>query len=157
MGSEERAQKALDYFYRGYSCAQAVFAAFHEDMGLGESEALRLASSLGGGVGGLREVCGAFCSLSLALGALKGYDMPDDMERKKAHYALIQAQGTRFSDAFGTLICRELLERQGIQPSPVPAERNAEYYRARPCARYVEACARWGQEALQGTSAEGNA
>ena len=37
----KKAQKALDYFFGGYNCAQSVFAAFHEEMGLGEAEALR--------------------------------------------------------------------------------------------------------------------
>ena len=67
---EERAQIALGYFNQGFNCAQSVFAAFHQEMGLSESEALRIASSMGGGIGGLREVCGAFSGLSLALGAL---------------------------------------------------------------------------------------
>ena len=109
----KKAQKALDYFFGGYNCAQSVFAAFHEEMGLGEAEALRLASSMGGGVGGLREVCGAFTGMSLVMGALRGYDTPDDPEAKKDHYARIQALGARFSDAYGTLICRDLLASHG--------------------------------------------
>jgi len=144
----KKAQKALDYFFGGYNCAQSVFAAFHEEMGLGEAEALRLASSMGGGVGGLREVCGAFTGMSLVMGALRGYDTPDDPEAKKDHYARIQALGARFSDAYGTLICRDLLASHGIMPSPAPAERTPDYYRDRPCARYVAACAEWAEQAL---------
>ena len=149
MTAEQRAQKALDYFMQGYNCAQSVFTAFHEDMGMTEELALKTASSLGGGVGGLREVCGAFLGMSMALGALRGYDSPTDAQRKQAHYALIQEMAARFTVDFNTLICRDLLESHGITPSPIPAERNAEYYKARPCARYVDACARYGQEALQ--------
>lgn len=148
MTPDQRAQKALDYFMQGYNCAQAVFAAFHEDMGIPESLALKIASSLGGGVGGLREVCGAFLGMSMALGALRGYDSPTDAQRKQAHYALIQEMAARFTLDHDTLICRDLLASHGVTPTHIPAERKAEYYKARPCARYVEACARYAQEAL---------
>ena len=148
MSGEERAQIALGYFNQGFNCAQSVFAAFHQEMGLSESEALRIASSMGGGIGGLREVCGAFSGLSLALGALKGYDSPTDQEAKKAHYALIQQQAAAFTQTYGTLICRDLLASHDIAVSPIPAARDAAYYKARPCARYIETCAILAQEAL---------
>ena len=106
--------------------------------------------AMGGGVGGLREVCGAFTGLCMAMGALRGYADPADSQAKQAHYAAIQALGARFTGDFGTLICRDLLASHGITPSPVPADRTPDYYRDRPCARYVEACARYGQEALDG-------
>lgn len=148
MSESTKAQKALNYFNQGFNCAQSVFTAFHEEMGLSEREALKLSSSMGGGIGGLREVCGAFCGLSMVLGALKGYDSPTDMDAKKAHYARIQAQAERFTAEHGTLICRDLLASHGIAPTPAPAERNADYYKARPCARYVENCAQMAEEAL---------
>ncbi|HNW86434.1 MAG TPA: C-GCAxxG-C-C family protein [Candidatus Limiplasma sp.] len=148
MSESIKAKQARDYFNLGFNCAQSVFTAFHEEMGLSESEALRISSSMGGGIGGLREVCGAFCGMSMALGALLGYDSPTDMEAKKAHYARIQQKGAEFSEAFGTLICRDLLASHDIVATPAPAERNAEYYKARPCARYVEACARMAEEEL---------
>ena len=149
MEMSEKATLARDYFLRGYNCAQSVFTAFHRDMGLEEDEALRLASSLGGGVGGLREVCGAFLGMSLALGALRGYDRADDADAKKAQYARIQAQAEKFKAEYGTLICRELLESHGITPTAAPMERTPDYYRDRPCARYVETCARLAEEELK--------
>ncbi len=148
MNTEERVAKARDYFLAGYNCAQSVFTAFHDDMGLTEALALKIASGMGGGVGGLREVCGAFTGLIMALGALRGYHDPAAMDAKKAQYAAVQALGARFTGDYQTLICRDLLAAQGIEPSAVPAERTPAYYRDRPCARYVEACARYGQEWL---------
>jgi C_GCAxxG_C_C family probable redox protein len=153
MQPDERVILARDYFLKGFNCAQSVFAAFHADMGLSERAALLVASGMGGGVGGLREICGAFTGLVMAMGALRGYDDPTDTQRKKAHYAAMQALGARFTADFDTLICRDLLQRQGIVPSPVPAERTPDYYRDRPCARYVEACARYGQEMLNAETA----
>lgn len=149
MNENSKEQIALDYFNRGFNCAQSVFTAFHEEMGLSEDAALRLSSSMGGGVGGLRDVCGAFCGLSMVMGALKGYDSPTDMDAKKAHYARIQALAARFTDRFDTLICRELLANNHITPTPAPAERTAAYYAERPCAAYVAACARMAAETLE--------
>ena len=136
-----KGDKALAYFMQGYNCAQSVFTAFHEEMGLDEALALRISSSMGGGVGGLREVCGTFSGMCMALGGIDGYDLPDDLAAKRQHYARIQSLGARFVEAHGTLICRDLLQKNGVTPSPLAAERNAEYYAKRPCAKYVVWCA----------------
>ena len=77
--------------------------------------------------------------LDKAMGALRGYENPTDMDAKKAHYAFIQALGARFTADFDTLICRELLANNHITPTPAPAERTAAYYAERPCAAYVAA------------------
>ena len=149
MEQSVKAQKALDLFMQGYNCAQAVFAAFAADMEMEEATALRLSSSFGGGMGGLREVCGAVSGMFMAMGALRGYDTPDDAPLKAQHYARIQEMAARFTDAYDTLLCRELLEKNDILASNMPAERNAEYYKTRPCARYVEACAAILEDALR--------
>ena len=143
-----KAQKALDYFTSGCNCSQSVFASFHEEMGMTEEDALRLTSSMGGGIGGLREVCGAVTGMCLALGALKGYAYPPSHEEKEKHYAFIRRKAAEFQDVYGTLICRELLEKYDVKPSPAPAKRTAEYYKTRPCAGFVQACARFVEEEL---------
>jgi C_GCAxxG_C_C family probable redox protein len=117
-------------------------------MGLTETQALKLSCSMGGGISGLREICGAFTGLCMALGALKGYASPDDQQAKERHYAMIQEKAARFHAEYGTLICRDLLAQQGIAATPKPAVRTAEYYRDRPCSKYVETCARMVQEEL---------
>ena len=58
--------------------------------------ALRLASSMGGGMGRLREVCGAVSGMFLAAGLLYGYSDPKDREAKTEHYARIQELARRF-------------------------------------------------------------
>ncbi len=141
-------QKAHDYFYSGYSCAMSVFAAFHEEMGLSEETALKLMMPMGGGVGGLREICGAFSGAAMALGMLRHEVEPSDVEGKKAIYALVQEKAEAFKQQFGTYICGELLALNDITPSPVPAERTEQYYEVRPCGKYVEACARLVEEEM---------
>ena len=126
---------AAEMFYKGYNCSQAVVTAFHEELGLTESEAARLASSFGGGMGRMREVCGAFSGAMQVLGYLYGYDTPGDDGSKKVLYQRVQALAERFRAETGSLICREILKNPPSDPNPTP--RTAEFYKTRPCARMV--------------------
>ena len=60
--------KAAELFLQGYNCAQAVAVAFCDVTGLPEQQAARMASAFGGGMGRLREVCGAVSGMLLVLG-----------------------------------------------------------------------------------------
>lgn len=132
----DHARKAAELFYGGYNCSQAVLAAFNDLTGLDEQTAIRLTSSMGGGMGRLREVCGAVSGIFLAAGLLYGPDDPNDKDAKMAHYARIQALAGQFRDLYGSVICRELLGVKGAG-HPIPSDRTPEYYRDRPCARFV--------------------
>ena len=72
----EKAQRAKALFLEGYNCAQAVAGAFAPEMGLSVDAAARLASGFGGGMGRMREVCGAVSGMTLAASALRGYNAP---------------------------------------------------------------------------------
>ena len=141
-------QKAHDYFYGGYNCAQSVFAAFHQETGLDEALALRLTVSLGGGVCGMRDMCGAVIGSAMVLGLMEGEIAPGDQEKKKALYARVQALADTFKQQYGTVNCGKLLELNDITPSPVPAKRDEKYYEERPCGKYVEACAKLVEDEL---------
>lgn len=149
VSNSSKAQKAGAYFRQGCNCAQSVFAAFAEEAGMDEQTALRHASAFGGGMGGLREICGAISGMNMVLGIINGYDSPEDQEGKKLLYAQVQQLAKSFTDEYGTLICRDLLKRSHIEAQPVPSARDEEYYRKRPCARYVECCAALLEEALK--------
>ena len=86
----DHAKRAQELFFEGYNCAQAVFCAFAQDMGLEPEAAARLSSSFGGGLGRLREVCGALTGAELALGMLRGYSDVTDPALKSAHYARVR-------------------------------------------------------------------
>ena len=75
-------QRAEENFLAGYNCAQSVFLAFAEDLGLTDDFALRLSSSFGGGMGRLREVCGGVSGILMAAGLLYGYTSPNDDQAK---------------------------------------------------------------------------
>ena len=127
------AEKARELFMQGYSCAQAVFCAFCDVTGLELDAAARMASSFGGGLGRLREVCGTVSGAALVLGIARGYSDPKDYAAKNTHYALVQEFARRFREANGSIVCRELLRGTGATEGGAPEARTEEYYKKRPC------------------------
>ena len=138
-----RAERAAKLFYDGYNCAQAVTIAFADLTGLTEEFSATMASSFGGGMGRMREVCGAVSGMLLVAGILYGYKGNEGDEVKHAHYARVQELAGQFRERAGTIICREILKNPPSDPAPTP--RTEEYYKMRPCARMVY----WATEILE--------
>ena len=122
--------------------------AFANQVGLKEDEALNLASSFGGGMGRLREVCGAVSAMFMIAGILKGYTEPNNDIVKANHYKLIQDLAAEFKLKHGTIICRELLGLDGTEFSPIPSARTDEYYKERPCEEFIKCVAEIVEEDL---------
>ncbi|MEA5050216.1 MAG: C-GCAxxG-C-C family protein [Oscillospiraceae bacterium] len=135
----DREEAAKNYFLQGYNCAQAVLLAFADKTGLSPQQSAAFASSFGGGMGRMREVCGTVSGMFLALGAIEGYSDPKDGEGKKRQYETVQRLAGEFRAENGSIICRELLAGPA-STAPTPEERTAAYYKKRPCADLV-ACA----------------
>ena len=127
-------EKAEKLFLEGYNCAQSVLCAFEDVTGFERETAAKLASSFGGGLGRMREVCGAVSGASMVLGLTKGYCDPKDFEAKKAHYARVQEFARRFKEQNGSIICRELLSGVETEKGGMPEKRTERYYHKRPCA-----------------------
>lgn len=132
---------AVTYFHKGYNCCQSVVAAFHQDLGLTETFALRISSGFGAGIGRMREVCGAFNGLTMVI-SLKYADAanPDD---KSKIYGIIQELAEQFkaNNTEHSLICRELLHLEQAEGCATAGARTAEYYEKRPCADLVRLAA----------------
>lgn len=126
-------QKAKKLFLDGYNCSQSVFLAFEDKYDIDHSTAMRLSSSFGGGMGRLREVCGAVSGMFMVAGILYGYDTPGDFEAKSQHYARIQELAEEYSGRNGSIVCREILGLGKGKDDPVPSRRTQEYYKKRPC------------------------
>ena len=129
------AELAGELFMKGYNCAQAVVVAFCDLTGFERDYAARLSSSFGGGMGRMREVCGAVSGMLMLAGILYGYDTPGDDVRKKEYYALVQELAGKFRAQTGSIVCREILKNPPSDPNPTP--RTAEFYKTRPCVRMV--------------------
>ncbi len=134
---KDHSKKAAELFLNGCNCSQAVFVAFAEDCGINETQAMLLSSSFGGGMGRLREVCGAVSGMFMVAGLLRGYTTDDDKSKKDEHYKLIQQLANEFNAVHSTYICRELLGNLGKSTSPISDARTKEYYKARPCIKFV--------------------
>ncbi len=143
---EDKSVIAEELFRQGYNCSQAVVAAFSEELGIDRETALRLSSSFGGGMGRLREVCGAVSGMFMVAGLRYGYSDPKDSAAKAEHYSRIQALAQRFKEENGSIVCRELLGLKSGPDSPVPEQRTQGYYKKRPCAELVKRAAAIIQE-----------
>ena len=144
--NEKRIEKAVALFKSGFNCAQSVVAAFADQYGFTEEQALHMAASFGGGIGRMRMTCGAACGLFMLAGLEKCAVEGKDRESKAANYALVQQLAEEFKKRNGTLMCAELLGLKKTEGSRVPEERTTQYYAKRPCARMVEEAARiWGE------------
>ena len=134
-------ERAERLFLSGYNCAQSVVAAYAEQLGMTVEQAARLASGFGGGIGRLRETCGAVSGMVLIASALRGYESPTDQEEKKRTYAMVQQLVETFRIKNGAILCRELLGEEGKDSNPnAPSVRTDAYYGRRPC-QHLVACA----------------
>ncbi|MBQ7132758.1 MAG: C_GCAxxG_C_C family protein [Oscillospiraceae bacterium] len=137
--AESYSLKAGALFTQGYNCSQAVLLAFSDELGLSQSTAAALSSSFGGGMGRLREVCGAVSGMFMVIGLCFGYTTPDCQSAKAEHYKRIQELASQFKCENGSIVCRELLFlNQSGASDPTPELRTKEYYKKRPCRELVE-------------------
>lgn len=132
---------AEDNFRKGYNCSQAVFLAFQDLYGMDETTAARISSCFGGGMGRLREVCGAVSGMFLTAGMLYGYDMPGAHQKKAELYQRVQELAKAYESENGSIVCRELLGLEQKRQEPTPEKRTEEYYRKRPCPKLVRMAA----------------
>ena len=126
------ADRAEQLFTEGYNCAQAVFGAFSEDVHLPPDTMMKLSSSFGGGMGRMREVCGAVSGMLMAAGLLYGYAGPEEGAVKADHYARIRELAEAFRERQSSIICREILGKRA-EVGGTPEKRTKEYYASRPC------------------------
>lgn len=160
----DRIQYAKELFKSGYNCSQSVFLAFSDIYNVPKDLALRMSAPFGGGIGRMRQTCGAACGMFMLAGLERGALLPQDKDSKTATYALVQELAAEFKKRNGSLICGELLGLSAVGSSPVamainartslnamdpvPEERTPQYYAKRPCVQMVEEACRIYQEYL---------
>lgn len=137
-----RVEQAVDNFMAGCNCSQAVMAAFADIYGIDTQTAMRLTSGFGGGIGRMRQTCGAACSMFMLAGLAGGTDRPGDRERQNQNFKTVQELAAGFKDAHGSIVCAEILagdklreEKEHLTPHI------AECCRKRACAARVESAA----------------
>lgn len=144
---ESRTERAVALFLEGFNCSQSVFAAYADLFGMDRETALRVSASFGGGIGRMREVCGAANGMFLAAGMLTGSTEGKDQTAKKNNYEVVQRLAAEFKkENGGSYICRELLglDKEGKKVIPgdtTPEARTEEYYKKRPCLKTIQGAA----------------
>jgi C_GCAxxG_C_C family probable redox protein len=144
---EDRVARAVELFKQGYNCSQSVVGAFADLYGFTQEQAFHMSASFGGGIGRMREVCGAACGLFMLAGLEKCALVGSDKDSKAANYQLVQQLADKLKQSNGSIICGVLLGLRKADSdhaqnlSPLPAERTNEYYKKRPCIKLVEQAA----------------
>lgn len=152
---EDRVKRAVDLFKEGFNCSQSVCAAFAEQYGYTQEQALRMSASFGGGIGRMRMTCGAACGMFLLAGLHTGCTDGANRSGKEANYKLVQQLADEFVRRNGSLICAELLGLPSHRNTDTqPEKRTAEYYKKRPCVQMVEEAARIWAEYLESEKKE---
>ena len=153
---EERIEKAVELFKEGFNCSQSVVAAFADEYGFTREQALRMSASFGGGIGRMRETCGAACGLFLLAGLETAAVVGADREGKARNYAVVQELAEEFKRRNGALRCADLLGLSKKEPVvSTPEARTDQYYAKRPCVKMVEEAARIWCEYLEKHPKEG--
>lgn len=106
----DKADLAIEKHKKGYNCAQAVLSVFADEIGMDEITAYKLMEGLGGGVGGLREVCGAFSAAAAVIG-FAGSSGSLDGKSKQATYKTVRDAAELFKEKYDSVICREILAK----------------------------------------------
>ena len=146
----ERIEKAVELFKEGFNCSQAVVGAFADKYGFTREQALKMSASFGGGIGRMRETCGAACGLFMLAGLETGCIEGSNSNGKAANYALVQELAEEFKQRNGALRCADLLGLSKKEPVvSTPEARTNQYYAKRPCVKMVEEAARIWCEYLE--------
>ena len=144
-----RKEMAMENFLKGYNCTQSVVLSFADMIDLDEKTLMKVSCSFGGGMGRLREVCGAVSGMFIVAGLLFGYDGPETGSIKAEHYARIQELAKRFEEKNKSIVCRELLGLTEKRDAPVPSERTPEFYKKRPCKELIGCAAEILEEYIE--------
>ena len=98
-----REEKAVRYYENGYLCSQSVLAAYAEEYGLTEEQALKLGTCLGTGMR-KGEVCGACTGALMVLGLAH-----DDPKNRKTANENSERFLNSFRETNGSYLCNDLL------------------------------------------------
>lgn len=139
--AKKRVEQAVDNFMQGFNCSQSVVAAFADLYGFTRPQALRMSASFGGGIGRMRQTCGAACGMFQLVGLDCGAIDGADRAGKSHNYAVVQQLAEKFKQQTGSLICAELLGLKKPEHSPQAEARTKAYYKKRPCPHMIRIAA----------------
>ncbi|HEX9048955.1 MAG TPA: C-GCAxxG-C-C family protein [Anaeromyxobacter sp.] len=128
-------------FDQGFTCGQAVLAAFAGKHGLDRDAALRVACAYGGGVARTASTCGAVNGALMAIGLAHGRTRVEDGAARDRTYETARAFLDRFRAEHGSDQCRDLLGVDIGNAAGAEAAAKAGLFRTR-CPIFVRSAAR---------------
>ena len=131
-----RADDAVAAFTGGYSCSQAVAAAFTGDFGVDRETVLRLSCSFGGGMAHTGNTCGAVTGALMVIGMKYGRTAIDDLAAKEKTYAVANAFITEFLHRNHAIGCTDLIGHNLGDPKELAIAREKDLFHTK-CTRYV--------------------
>jgi len=137
-----------------FNCCESVLLMIDEERPLPgfESNLMKAASSLGGGVGGWGSACGAVTGAIIALALVHGTggeETPEEFQNRRGHLKEVsQVFLKEFEDAFGSINCTDLLgvDRRTVEGKTRYAELKAQGLVK--CDDYVDWAVKRGLEIL---------
>ncbi len=118
LNKEEIVSRAQSLFDEGFACSQAILLTFSPLFDLSPKTAKLISSAFGGGMGRLRETCGALTGSFMVIGLAFGNEDPQDLKTKLQAYNKVRELYEQVAAVHGTTICRELL-RKNTTPEQV--------------------------------------
>ncbi len=111
--------------------------AFEDVLPLDMEQLKAVSIGFGGGFGRTRNLCGAVSAFAIVLGLYSSHsDSPK--EAKADIYKRIQALVAKFKELNGSDNCGVLLQNvKNLTTGYMPQERDEEYYKVRPCIKFV--------------------
>jgi C_GCAxxG_C_C family probable redox protein len=131
-----RKEKALDYFSKGFNCAQSVIVSFSDIMGLNEETALRMASGFGGGMGRMQGTCGTVTGAFMVIGFMRGKYKQGDDQAKEITNQLIQDFSKKFVETHGNIDCKGLIHYDLNTPEGNKAANGSDVFNKK-CTQYI--------------------
>lgn len=132
---------AVTLFDQGFTCSQAVLAAFASRHGLARDAALRVSCAFGGGVARSGSTCGAVTGALMAIGLAHGRTRVEDEAARERTYEAARAVVDRFRTEHGSDVCRELLGVDISTPEGREAAAKEGLFRTR-CPAFVRSAAK---------------
>ena len=144
LAVSEKSEAAKAYFRQGYNCCQSVILAFSDiitkETGMSKEAMLNMSATFGGGIGGMREVCGTVSAIAMIVGLLspsKNPDNPPEKEEKMQKYNQVKELANKFRDENGSIICKDLLMMIVQQKENHKSSEEQRTPRIRSCEQYV--------------------
>jgi C_GCAxxG_C_C family probable redox protein len=107
--------KSQSLFDDGFACSQSILLTFANQFNLDEKTAKLISSTFGGGMGRLREKCGAVTGGFMVLGLYYGNENPKEMPTKLNAYKKVRELNRMVEDVHGTSNCFELLKKHASE------------------------------------------